>query len=167
MAYQRGGGVEPNTATKEQTFSGTVGGSDNLFTVTGSVEIYGIYGEVTTATNGHVGDLNLEFDDGATSVDLTTATSVNDLSATSLVYKQNANTLVPKVLSTAAAAIGEQPSGIYSGASPLVSFILLAKNGSTNNITSDYAGDGTTASGVIKWYVRWKALIPGSTLVVA
>lgn len=139
-----------------QTFTGVGGASDNLFKVTGTVEIKKIFGHVTTVLAGDVGNLNLEFDDGAASVNLTTAVSVNNAPVGSLLLKDDTATNPLLLKSSANAGIIEQPAGFFTGQQPIVPFILVAKNGATNYITSDYSGNG--ASGVIHWHVVWQPI---------
>ncbi len=137
---------------KSLTLDGSA--SQNLFQVTGTVEILYIYGTVETALAADVTGAVLEFYDSAAAVDITKTAGAPDISSLptgSYLAKISAATAILNATTSANGAIVENIGNIFS------LFTLIQKTASADCfIRLTRAGAG--ASGVIDWHIEWRPL---------
>ena len=127
----------------------TAAGYDNLFKVTGSVNITFIYGDVKEAIDASVDNIKLTLDDGA-STDITGNVDTASAPVKSLFIKTKLAANGMELMSSAAASINESSSE-RKGALP---FIITAKEGSDTFIRAVWSGADSV--GEIHWHCHWE-----------
>jgi len=141
----------------ETTFNGSGPGSDNLFKITGAVEILYIYADVEVQLSADIGDIYLDAYDGTNQVDITNSPGDNvdsfDVGGL-LIRTENVTSPITVVNS-------DQISMIENAnfRKPRTSFILNQKRGVDNYIRLVYSGAAT--SGLIHWHCSWQPLPEG------
>jgi hypothetical protein len=127
-----------------------------IFTVTGSVEIIGLYGVVTTALSSNITAAYLQINDQTATPDISLAsgTTLSSFTVGSLV----ARTSVAGVAVVGANASAGRVTDPVAATAPslLMPFGITQKDGGIlTQIEFVYSTTNTPASGVIKWYARW------------
>lgn len=143
------------TVTDSQVFSGnntTV--ATPIFTVTGAIEVRGIWGVVTTVLGANHTASAFRFDDGSaqSNITLNTGTDISAANVGSVIYK--------KGLAAAAVTLLKSDQGRVSEPTTLETlyyspFVLVAKDGVTTNIEYVYATTDTPTSGAMQFFIRW------------
>ena len=129
-------------------------GSENLFKITGSVNIIYIYGRVEEAIHADVNNLKLELYDGSAS-DITANVDTASAPLGSLFFKTKALGEAMSLDSGAAASLNEDSTG-KKGA---FGFIITAKNTGNTYIRATWTGAaGGGVTGKIDWHVQWEPL---------
>ena len=143
------------------TFAGGGGGTDNLFQITGSVEIQFIYGNVETVLSVDVDDIYLDLWDGTVAVEITdnAGTDTNSADTGSLFVKTEDATAIITLLQSNQGRVHENTNF----RKPLVPFILNQKKDTATYIRLTYSGVAT--SGAIHWHCRWEPLTEGAFVV--
>ncbi len=128
--------------------------SQNLFQITGDVEVKYIYGAVETALAADVTGAVLELYDSTAAVDITAtaaAPAISSLPVGSYLAKTGAAAVIMTVQSSAAGAVVENVGNIFA------LFTVMQKTAGANTfIRLTRAGAG--ASGVIDWRIEWRPL---------
>ena len=153
-------GTREVTAEKDLTLNGNA--SQNIFQITGAVNIVKFFGVVATALAADVTGAYLEIDDGTAQVVLTLVAGAPDISSLpvgSFLVKANLATSILSVHSAAAAALSEVVRNtIFS------KFGVIQKTGGVATyIRLTRAGAG--ASGKIHWHCIWEALSDDANIV--
>ena len=130
--------------------------STNLFQIYGTVEIDYIHGSVDTQLGADVDNVYLDAFDGANSVPLTKATTL-DLDAAPV------GSLLHKTADADMILTYEQSDQVrlYEDATKFGvdrTFVLNAKNGASNYIRMTYTTTDTPTSGVIHWHIEWRPM---------
>lgn len=138
------------------TFAGAGPTNENLFQVTGSVEIDYIYGTVTTILNADVDDVYLDLWDGTVSVEITDngggGTDTDSADVGSLLIKTEKATTAITLLKNDQGRVEENTSF----RKPRVPFVLTQKKDTDTYVRLVYSGVAT--GGVIEWHCKWKPL---------
>lgn len=144
------------------TFVGGGGGQDNLFKITGAVEIQFIYGHVETILSADVDNIYLDLWDGTVSVDITDNAGTDTASADvgSLFVKTQDASVVIAMLKSDQGRVQENTNF----RKPLTPFILNQKKDTNTYIRLVYSGVAT--SGAIHWHCQWAPLV-GAAFVEA
>lgn len=132
-------------------------GSVVMFTVTGTVRIHALWGEVTTVLSSNVTAAHLRLNDQTATVDVTLNTGVT-LSAAgvgSVIYKEN--------LAAAALIYKSNAAGFFDESTPagqldFTPFILGKKTAAVTTLDLRYTTTNTPATGVIQWNALWTPL---------
>jgi len=131
-------------------------GSENLFEIFGSVNIFYIYGHVTEAIHADVDNLKLELYDGSAS-DITGNVDTDSAPNGSLFMKTKVRAIALSLNSGAAASINEDSTGIRGGFG--IPFVLTAKNADNTYIRATWSGAaGAGVTGIIHWHIQYEAL---------
>jgi len=138
-------------------FSGDGPGSENLFKITGAVEILYIYADVEVQLSADIGNIYLDAYDGTNQVDITDSPGPNvdsyDVGAL-LIRTENETSPIT-------VANSDQITMIENAnfRKPRTAFILNQKIGVENFIRLVYSG--TATSGTIHWHCNWQPLPEG------
>lgn len=136
------------------TFVGGGGSQDNLFKVSGCVEIHYIYGGVETVLSANVDDIYLDLWDGTVSVEITdnAGTDTNSADVGSIFIKSEIATTTITLLQSNQGRVEENASFRQ----PRTPFILNQKKDTDTYIRLVYSGVAT--SGAIHWHCKWEPL---------
>lgn len=154
----------PIIVTKTNVCNGNGAQTDNLFSVTGYVELIRIWAECTQVANGTVLSGNyLDLYDGTSSVELTDQDAPLDMSgiveAGEIVIKNGASTTAALVLMhNTAGAVTD--TAIYTGTT------LTKKTGITTLIRHCFTGNADTNVTFI-WYAEYKPLSTNGAIELA
>ena len=138
--------------TTDWSVVGGAGASDNLFLVTGSVDITFIYGNVETQLHADVDNLKLEADDGTVQTDITANVDTASAPVGSMFIKTKTLGEAMALEASSQVRLNEDSVG-KKGALP---FIITAKNGVNTYIRCTWSGAGNT--GKVHWHCRWDPL---------
>lgn len=168
-----GGTSDTETLTVIASNSQTINANNTtvalpLWTITGVIAIYGLFGVVTTALSSNITAAYWRLNDGTTqtSISLATGTILSNYRVNSLLYRTSAASSALSATNANSAA-----ASIVNGANVEWSLLnagtLTAKSGNTCNIEFVYSTTNTPASGAITFYLRYKALsgVLGGTVV--
>ena len=131
---------------------GGAAGSDNLFKVTGAVQIEYIYGHVETIMNADVDNLKLEIDDGTAQANVTANVDTASAPVESLFIKTKEIAQALTLIASDQVRINEdstQNKGAFG-------FIVNQKASTNSYIRCTWSGTGAT--GVIHWHCHWNPL---------
>lgn len=135
-----------------------------IFGVTGSIQVVGLWGIVTTALGANNTAAYWRLNDQTAQVSIT-ASSGTTLSAApvgSTITKKGLTATALTLISAAAGAISEPAAAEATYFSP---FIITQKTGGiATNIEFVYTTTDTPTSGVIKFYLQWLSLATGSSV---
>lgn len=154
-------------AQKTQVFAlSNTTGSYSLFTYTGVVGIYQLYGIVTTviSSNHTAGGFRIVAGAGATNI-TTLGLTISSVAVGSYLTKTSG---VGSALSARSpAATGNVVGGNTQG--DIMTYCMLGLNTGQTSGTLEYrhTTTNTPESGAVEFHVFWSPLIPGSTLVAA
>lgn len=137
-----------------------------IFTVTGSVEVLGIWGIVTTALSSNITAAYLQINDQTATPDITLASGVTLSSFT-------AGSLLARTSVAGIALVGSNSSAgkvtdPVAATAPafLMPFAVTQKTGGVlTQIEFVYTTTNTPASGVINWGLRWLPLSSDGNVV--
>ena len=149
-------------AVKGHTLDGDGAQADNLFQITGVVQILGISMFVDTVTDATtLTGVKFELDDGTAQVDITAGVVGSSVVAGSLFFKSDPAATAMELVSAAAGAIDEPAAGALC----FHPFLLAQKTGDVNTyIRVAFTGDSNTDVDVTVT-VRWEPISDGATLV--
>jgi len=149
-------GVRGNLAVKSTKLDGNLAQNDNIFTVTGTVEIGEIYGVVTSLVNATTCSLaSFTLYDGGVTADITDSTGPTDLSGLrvgSVMGKFNS-------VASGIGLINSNQARVTEGGSDMLhyKFGAIQKNATTTYIRFNFTGDVNTDIDVT-FYVRYRPL---------
>jgi len=131
--------------------------SQAVFTVTGSVLVQGIWGEVTTVIGANHTAAHLRLNDQTATIDITLATGItlSGLAVGTLIYKESLTAVALQLKSNAAGAFEEPAS---AGQPALAPFVLTKKNGAVTTVDYRYTTTDAPTSGAITWHALWLPL---------
>lgn len=134
-----------------------------LFTVTGSVQVLGIWGVVTTTLGANNTAAYWRLNDAAAQSDITLSTG------TTLTTAAVGSTLVKKGLAAAALTLLTSAQERVSEPTTLETmyfspFVAVAKVTGTTNIEFVYTTTDTPTTGAIDFYLSWLPLTTASTI---
>jgi hypothetical protein len=154
----------PIQATDSKTFTGsntTV--AVPIFNLVGSIEVYRIWGVVTTqiGTNHTAAYLRLNDQTAQQAITLATGTTLSAKKAGSLIVK--------KGLATAAVTLIDNATGVITEPTTLETmffspFQATQKTGATTNIEYVYTTTDTPTTGAIQFFIQYRLLAPGSVV---
>lgn len=152
------------TISNSKTLSGS-GATVNvpIFTVSGSVQVLAIWGNVTTVLGANNTAAYWRLNDGTNQSDITlsTGTTLSAANAGSIIVKKGLATAALTLLKADQERVSEPTTLETSYFSP---FVAVAKNGTTTNIEFTYTTSDTPTSGVINFYVQYIPLGSGSKI---
>lgn len=138
------------------TFSGDGPSSDNIFKITGLVEIQYIYGDVETQLNADVDDIYLDLWDGTNSVEITDngggGTDTDNADVGSVFAKTEIATTVISLMKSDQCRVRENTNS----KKPRLPFLVSQKKDTNTYIRVVYSGVAT--SGTIHWHCKWVPL---------
>lgn len=127
-------------------------GSDNIFKVTGAVQIEYIYGDVETIMHADVDNLKLEIDDGAAQANVTANVDTASAPVGSLFIKTKEIAQALTLIVSDQVRINEdstQNKGAFG-------FVVNQKAATNSYIRCTWSGTGAT--GEIHWHCHWNPL---------
>lgn len=154
------------TVCKEVTLSASnTTAAVDLFTVTGDVEVTGLWGVVTTVLGSNQTAAYWRLSDGtATSaISLATGTTISSMPAGTLLSRRS---IVSAAL-IASTAAQEQVVDPVAATAPsyFMPFVVVQKTGNvTTTVQFVYSTTNTPTSGAIKFFIRWLPLSTGSNI---
>lgn len=128
-----------------------------LFTISGEVEVRGLWGVVTTALGSNQTAAYFRLNDSSAQSNITvnTGTTISSAGIGSLLVKKDLAAAALTLLTAAQERVSEPTTLETTFFSP---FIAVAKNGVTTNIEFVYSTTNTPTSGAIDFYLRWLPL---------
>lgn len=128
-----------------------------LFTITGQVEVRGLWGVVTTVLGSNNTAAYWRLNDATAQSDITlnTGTTLSSAAAGSIIVKKGLAGAALTLLTSAQERVSEPTTLETTYFSP---FVVVAKNAVTTNIEFVYTTTNTPTSGVIDFYLRWLPL---------
>jgi len=136
------------------TFAGGGGSFDNLFKITGSVQIEYIFGDVDVVLSADIDDIYLEAYDGTNAVEITDngggGTDVSNAGVGSLIIKTEKATAGITLYNSSQVRVGENTNFRR----PRIPFFITQKSGADTYIRVVYSGVAT--SGKIHWHCKWE-----------
>lgn len=128
-----------------------------IFTITGSVLVYALYGVVTTALGSNNTAAYWRLNDGTNQSDITvsTGTTLSSATAGSIIVKKGLAAAALTLLNASQERVSEPTTLETSYFSP---FVATAKNGATTQIEFTYTTTETPTSGAITFYLGWTPL---------
>lgn len=154
---------EGEQASKSNVCNGNGAQNDNLFTITGMVEILKIWAEITQVTNGvTLSGNSLEVYDGTASYEITDAGAPLDLSGATEV-----GGVVMRNGASATAALANLRVNV-GGVTDVTSvpFYAWKKTGVTTYIRHNFTGDADT-NVTMTWYVRYRKVSSDGAIAAA
>jgi hypothetical protein len=135
-----------------------------IFTVTGQVEITGIWGVITTALGNNTAAY-WRTNDGTTqnSITLSTGTSLTTAIVGGVISKKAG---VATALTLTAATSPQVLESATAGATYFQDFVVIANPLATSNIEFVYTTTDTPTTGAIPFYIRWVPITRGSSIVL-
>ena len=130
----------------------TAPGIDNLFKVTGSVNIEFVYGDVEEAIDASVDNIKLTAHDGTNTTDITGVVDTASAPIGSMFIKTKDLGQAIAIMKSDQIRLNED-SSLKKGALP---FIINAKAGATNYIRAEWSGADSV--GEIHWHCQWVPL---------
>jgi hypothetical protein len=147
------------------TVSNTTG-SQAVFTLTGTVWVYALWGEVTTviSSNHTAGHLRLNDQTATVDVTLNTGITLSALLAGTMIYKEGL-TAAALTLKNNATGTLEEPAA--AGTPTFSPFVIQKKTGATTTLDYRYTTTNTPATGVIQFTALWLPMSSDGNLVAA
>lgn len=138
-------------------------GSIVMFTVTGSVLIHRLWGEVTTVISANHTVGHIRTNDQTATVDLSNATgaTLSALAVGTMIYRKGVLATALLIDNNAAGAIEDANAAGDLVFSP---FIVTKKTGAVTTIDYRYATTDAPSSGVILWTAEWEPLSTNGNL---
>lgn len=132
-----------------------------IFTVTGSVQILGIWGNITTTlgANNTAAYWRLNDQTAQSNITLNTGTTLSGAVAGSVIVKKDLVSAALTFLNASQERVSEPTTLETSYFSP---FVAVAKPGAVTNIEFTYTTTDTPTSGVINFYVQYIPIGSGS-----
>ncbi|MFA7257589.1 MAG: hypothetical protein WC047_08455 [Kiritimatiellales bacterium] len=137
-----------------------------IFTVTGSVEVLGLWGIVTTALSSNITAAFWQFNDQTATPDisLATGTTLSSFAVGSLLTRKSLVSVALTGNNASAAAVVDPVAATAPGY--FMPFALVQKTaGVLSQIEFVYTSTNTPATGVIKFGVRWLPLSEDGNVV--
>jgi len=140
--------------------------SMTLFTVTGTVLVHAIIGEVTTLIGSNHTAGHLRTNDQTATLDITLATGItlSALAVGTVVYKESLTAVALKLLDNAAAKFEEPAAAGTIAHSP---FIVQKKATAVTTIDYRYTTTNTPTTGAILWRAIWERITQDGNLATA
>ena len=140
--------------------------SMDVFAITGSVLIHGIWAEVTTLIGANHTAGHLRTDDGTAQIVITAAAGItlSALAVGTLIVKEALAASALTLLDNAAAKMEEPASAGVLSLSP---FIVVKKTGAGTHIEYRYTTTDAPTSGVLKFHALWEPLSDDGNLAAA
>lgn len=133
-------------------------GSKVVFTVTGSVWILGIWGEVTTVISSNHTAGHLRTNDQTATIDITeaaTGIALSSLAVGTTFYKESLAAVALKLLDNAAAKMEESAS---AGQPAMAPFVVTKKTAAVTTIDYRYTTTNAPSTGAIRFHALWLPL---------
>lgn len=131
--------------------------NDPIFTVTGAIEVLGLWGVVTVVLGANHTTAFFRGNDGSNTpaITLATGTTLSAANVGSIFTKAGLAAAAVTLIKSDQMRIAEPTTLETTYFSP---FVLNAKNGTTSNIEYSYATTDTPTSGQIQFFMRWLPL---------
>lgn len=125
-----------------------------IFGITGSIEVRGIWGVVTTdlGANHTAAYWRLNDQTAQANITLNTGTTLSAIKAGSVIYKKGLAAAALTKLDNAAGVVSEPTTLETLYYSP---FVVVKKTGATTNIEYVYTTTDTPTIGAIQFFLRW------------
>jgi len=140
--------------------------SQDVFTITGAIILYGLWGEVTTAIGSNHTAAHYRIDDQTAQTAITAAAGVtlSSLAAGTMIIKTGLAATALTLLNNAVGAFNE---GSAQGGKPMTPIILVKKTAATTDIEYRYSTTNAPTTGVIEHTALWMPLSEDGNLVAA
>lgn len=137
-----------------------------IFHVTGSVEIRGLWGQVTTDLGANCTAAFWRLNDQTAQPAITAAggTTISAVKSGSVIVKKGLAAAALTLLDNAAGRVSEPTTLETTYFSP---FVVLKKTAATTDIEFNYTTTDTPTSGVIQFYARWLPISADANLIAA
>jgi hypothetical protein len=134
-----------------------------IFTITGAIEVRGIWGVVTTVigVNHTASAFRLNDATNQSNITLNTGTDISAANVGSLIVKKGLATAAVTLIKADQERVSEPTTLETPFFSP---FVVVAKNGATTNIEYVYATTDAPTTGAIKFSLRWLPLLSTSNV---
>ncbi len=141
----------------------TAGIAVPLFTITGSIEVRGLWGIVTTAlgANNTASYFRLNDQTAQSNITVNTGTTLSSAPAGSIIVKKDVASAALTLLSASQERVSEPTTLETKYFSP---FVVVAKPGAETDIEFIYSTTDTPTSGVIDFFLRWLPLSSDATV---
>lgn len=128
-----------------------------IFGVTGTVEVLGIYGVVTTdlGANHTAAAWRLNDQTAQVNITLNTGVDISGVKAGSVIVKKGLAAAAAVLLNNSAGRVSEPTTLETMYFSP---FVAVKKTGATTNIEYVYATTDTPTSGAMQFFIQWYPL---------
>lgn len=135
-----------------------------IFTVTGMIEVRGLWGVVTTVLGSNQTAAYFRLNDATAQSDITlsTGTTVSSAAVGSILVKKGLAAAAVTLLTSAQERVSEPTTLETPFFSP---FVLVAKNAVTTNIEYVYTTTQTPTTGAIQFFLRWLPLSVDANVV--
>lgn len=135
-----------------------------IFTLTGSVNIFKIYGIVTTVLGSAVTVAYFRLNDSSFQSNITnsTGTTLSSAAVGSLFFKPSTNGTALTLLASSAERIAETAANHPN----FQEILLTANNGATTNIEFVYTTTNTPTSGAITFYAEYQPIGTGALATI-
>lgn len=135
-----------------------------IFTVTGSVLIHRIWGEVTTVIGANHTKGHLRTNDQTATIDLSESVTGATLSALAVGTMLWRSGVLATALQLDDNAVGAIQDAVSAGNRVFSPFAVTKKSGAVTTIDYRYTSTDTPHSGAIKWRADWEPLSGGGFL---
>ncbi len=134
-----------------------------IYTVSGSIEVRGLWGVVTTVLGANNTAAYWRFNDGTAQSNITvnTGTTLSAAGADSIIVKKGLAAAALTLLTSDQERVSEPTTLETPFFSP---FVLTAKTTVTSNVEFVYSTTDTPTSGVIQFFIRWLPLSNGANV---
>ena len=138
-------------------------GSIVMFTLTGAVQVFGLWGEVTTALSSNVTAAHVRLNDQAATLDITlnTGVTLSSLGVGTVIFKEG---LTAAALVAKSVAAGYFEETTPAGQLPWTPFLIGKKTGAVTTVDFRYTTTNAPSSGAILWHAQWMPLTSDGNL---
>lgn len=134
-----------------------------IFGVTGSIEVRGLWGVVTTVLgNNTAAYWRLNDQTAQVNITLNTGTTLSSAAAGSTIVKNGLAAAALVLLNNSAGRVSEPTTLETTYFSP---FVVMKKTGAVTNIEFVYTTSDTPTSGAIRFFLRWLPLSTDAAVV--
>lgn len=129
-------------------------GSLSLFTITGTIEVRGLWGEVTTVLSNNVTAAYWRINDGSNTpaVTVSTGTTLSSAAVGSIITKAGLASAALTFINASQSRVTEPTTLETTYFSP---FIVTTLPGSTTNLEFRYTTTNAPSTGQINFFLRW------------
>ncbi len=138
-------------------------GSNTLYTITGSIEVRGLWGQVTTVLSSNITAAYWRINDGSNTpaVTVSTGTTLSSAAVGSVIVKKDVAAKALVLLNASQSRVSEPTTLETTYFSP---FVVTALPGATANLEFRYSTTNNPSTGAILFFLRWLPLTSDATV---